>query len=133
MAYADMENLRKQYEREHTLAIKYRATGFVENLMPVLDGFHVALQLKVDDPKIKNFLVGFEYIYKQLVSALEEEGVAKLEPLIDAKFDESYMHALEAQEADGEPNRVIKVLTCGYKLKDRVIRPATVIVSKKEK
>lgn len=132
MAYADMDNLRKKYEKEHSDVLKYRAMGFIENLMPVLDGFHAALQLEVDDQKVKNFLVGFEYIYKQFLNALEEEGVSKLEPLIDTPFNESYMHAIEVQEVEGEPNRVIKVLSCGYKLKDRVIRPASVIVSKKK-
>lgn len=132
MAYADTQNTKKLLEKEHSEIIKYRAAGFVENLMPALDSFHCALQIKVDDPKMKNFLVGFEYIYKNLLSVLENEGVTKLEPELHAKFDASYMHALDSEESDLEPNLVLKVLSAGYKLKDRVIKPAMVIVSRKK-
>ncbi|MCH5171688.1 MAG: nucleotide exchange factor GrpE [Erysipelotrichales bacterium] len=131
MAYANLQNEKKMYEKEHLDMIKYRAAGFVEDLMPALDAFHVALQIKPDDQKMQNFLTGFEYIYKNILSVLENEGVTKLEPGLHAKFDSSYMHALDSEESDEEPNTVIKVLSVGYKLKDRIIRPAMVIVARK--
>lgn len=132
MAYADLQNEKKMYEKEHLDMIKYRAAGFVEDLMPALDSFHYALQIKPEDQKMQNFLTGFEYIYKNLLGVLENEGVTKLEPELHAKFDSSYMHALDSEESDAEPNSVIKVLSCGYKLKDRIIRPAMVIVARKK-
>lgn len=131
MAYADMENLRKQYEKEFANTIKYRASGFVDALMPVLDGFYHALRIEVDDEKVKNFLVGFQYIYAQLQTVLEQEGVTKLEPVVGDAYDINSMHALEAEESEEvAPNQVLKVLSCGYRLKDRLIRPAMVIVAK---
>ncbi len=132
MAYADLQNEKKMYEKEHQEMVKYRAAGFVEDLMPALDAFHVALQIKPDDQKMQNFLTGFEYIYKNILTVLENEGVAKLEPSLHAKFDASYMHALDSEESEEEPNTVIKVLSVGYKLKDRIIRPAMVIVARKK-
>ena len=89
MAYADTQNTKKLYDKEHAEMIKYRAAGFIENLMPALDSFHCALQIKPDDAKMQNFLTGFEYIYKNLISALESEGVLKLEPKVNDKFDAS--------------------------------------------
>ena len=75
-AYADMQNLRKQVEKEHREAIRYRAVGFIENLLPILDGFHMALQAEVKSEEMKNFLIGFEFIYRNLLSVLENEGYA---------------------------------------------------------
>lgn len=132
MAYADTQNTKKLYEKEHMDLVKYRAAGFVENLMPALDSFHCALQIKVDDPKMQNFLTGFEYIYKNLLGALESEGVTKLEPKVNDKFDASFMHAIDSEESEQEPNTIVKVLSVGYKLKDRIIRPAMVIVARKK-
>ena len=132
MAYADTQNTKKLYDKEHAEMIKYRAAGFIENLMPALDSFHCALQIKPEDTKMQNFLTGFEYIYKNIISALESEGVMKLEPKINDKFDASYMHALSSEESEQEPNTIVKVLSAGYKLKDRVIRPAMVVVARKK-
>lgn len=132
MAYADTQNLKKIYEKEHADSIKYRASGFIENLMPALDSFHYALQMKTDDQKMQNFLTGFEYVYKNILSVLENEGVSKLEPSVGCKFDATYMHAIDSEESDLQPNSVVKILSAGYKLKDRIIRPAMVIVARKK-
>ena len=81
-AYADMQNLRKQVEKDHREAIKYRAEGFIDNLLPILDGFHMALQVEATSQEMKNFLVGFEFIYRNLVSVLENEGVSEIAPKV---------------------------------------------------
>ena len=128
-AYADMENLRKSIEKDHREAIKYRTEGFISDLLPVLDGFHLALQNEPTSVEMKNFLVGFEYIYKNLVSILENEGVTEITPKVNDKFDPNFMHALEAKFDEGEPNRVLKVLTKGYKLHEHLVRPAVVVIS----
>ena len=129
-AYADMENLRKDIEKDHKNALKYRAEGFIDELLPILDGFHMALQKEPEDPILKNYLVGFQYIYKNLVSVLESEGVTEFAPKQGEKFNPSYMQALEAVDSDQEPNTVIKVMTNGYKLHEHLVRPAIVIVAK---
>lgn len=131
LAYADTENLHKQYEKEHQQFIKYRAMGFVDRLLPILDGFHMALSNEVTDPTLKNYLMGFQYIYKMMVDALEQEGVTEINPQIGGKFDENTMEAFDTEESDGEENVVLKVFQKGYCLKDRIVRHARVIVSKK--
>ena len=130
-AYADTQNLRKALEKDHREAVKYRAEGFLEKLLPVVDAFNMALQTKPADPQIKNYLTGFEFIYNNLTSAIESEGAKEIKPSIGEKFDESTMHAVDVEIKDGEENLITKVYSVGMKLHDRIIRPAMVIVSKK--
>jgi len=124
-----MQNLRKAIEKDHHEAIKYRAEGFIENLLPILDGFHMALQAEVKSPEMKNFLIGFEFIYRNMVTVLENEGVTEVTPKIDDPFDPSYMQAIETKVVEGKPNRVLEVKVKAYKLHDHLIRPAIVVVS----
>ena len=128
-AYADTQNLRKSLAKDHQEAMKYRAEGFIDELLPVLDSFQIVLSNEPEDPSLKNYLIGFQFIYKNLVAALENEGVSEISPNIGDKFDASVMNAVELQESEGEENRVLKVVTKGYKLHDRLIRPVNVIVS----
>ena len=128
-AYADTQNLRKSLAKDHQEAMKYRAEGFIDELLPVLDSFHVVLSNEPEDPSLKNYLIGFQFIYKNLVAALESEGVSELSPNVGDKFDASIMNAVEMQESDQEEGKILKVVTKGYKLHDRLIRPVNVIVS----
>ncbi len=132
-AYADMQNLRKNVEKDHREAIKYRAEGFVDNLLPILDGFHLALSVETKSEEMKNFLVGFQFIYRNLVSVLEQEGVSEITPKVGDKFDPTVMQALETKFDEGEPNRVLQVNLKGYKLHEHLIRPAIVVVSTDKK
>ncbi len=132
-AYADTKNLRSQLEKDHMQAIKYRAEGFIDELLPVLDSFYAVLKNEPSDPNLKNYLIGFQYIYKNMVSALENEGVKEITPNIGDKFSPETMNAVETREDEGEENRVLEVQFKGYKLHDRLIRPASVVVSIKHK
>ena len=130
MAYADTENLKKQYDKEHHQIVKYRSMGFIEKLLPILDGFHMALANEVTDPTLKNYLTGFQYIYKMMVDALESEGVTEISPKVGDKFDETIMDAVDTEESEGEENLVLRVYQKGYRLHDRMVRHARVVVSK---
>ena len=132
-AYADTQNLRKSLEKDHQNAMKYRAEGFIDNLLPILDSFHVVLSKEPEDPNLRNYLVGFQFIYRNLVSVLENEGVNEIAPKVGDKFNASTMNAVEVEESDGEEGLITKVITNGYKLHEHLIRPAMVIVSIKEK
>lgn len=132
-AYADMKNLRDSIEKDHREIIKYRAAGFVENLLPILDGFHMALSCETTSQEMKNFLIGFEFIYRNMVSVLENEGVSEVSPKVGDGFDPKFMSALETKFDEGEPNRILEVKAKGYKLHDRLIRPAIVVVSTDKK
>lgn len=132
-AYADTKNLRSQLEKDHLAAMKYRAEGFIEELLPVLDSFYAVLKNEPTNPDLKNYLIGFQYIYRNMVSALENEGVKEISPNIGDKFSPDTMNAVETKESEGEENVVLDVHVKGYKLHDRLIRPANVTVSVKHK
>ena len=92
----------------------------------------MALGNEPTDPALKNYLTGFQFIYKNLVSVLENEGVVEIVPEIDKDFNPATMQAVDSVEAE-EAGKVTKVYGKGYKLRDRLIRPAMVQVSVKKK
>lgn len=129
-AYADMDNLRKKMDKDHQVMCKYRGQGFLEALLPVFDNFYYCFKFKPEDPTLAAYCKGFEMIYNQMVQALESEGVKEIVPELNKKFDPSIMQAVDVEEGE-EDNLVTKVMNKGYMLKDRLIRPAMVVVSKK--
>lgn len=130
-AYADLDNTRKSLQRDHEQMIKYRAQGFIEELLQPLDSLDMALRQEPKDPVIKNYLQGFRMIYSQFEKVLDNEQVVIIDPKKGEAFDENKMHAI--QTTDGEQdNLVASVYVKGYILKDRLIRPAMVVVTKKK-
>ena len=129
-AYADTQNLRKSLVKEHSDVIKYRAMGFIEDLLPVLDSFHMALASEPTSQELKNYLVGFQFVYRNLVQVLENEGVKEISPNVGDKFDDKTMNGVDITIQEGEENLVTKVYAKGYELHGRLIRPAQVSVSK---
>ena len=130
-AYADTQNLRRSLEEESRTAIRYRAEGFLSNLLPALDGFHMALDAPAQSDEVRNYLVGFQYIYNQIQKTLEDEGVKEVSPKVGDDYDLNEMHAVDVKETDEcAPGKVLQVYAKGYRLHDRLIRPAMVLVSK---
>lgn len=130
-AYANLDNTRKALNRDHEEFIKYRSIGFIEKMLPALDSFEMAFKTEPENPKIKNYQIGFKMIHKQLNKALEEEGVSLIEPAIGDEFDHNSMSAMSTCPGE-EDNKVAALYLKGYRLKDRLVRPATVVVSKCE-
>ena len=120
--------LRNSIEKDYHNALKYRAEGFIDKLIPILDSFYVVLKNEPDDPKLKNYLIGFSFLYKNLVSALEEEGVTEILPKEGDKFDSNVMEVIETVKGE-TANIITEVKRKGYKLHDRLIRPAGVVVT----
>ncbi len=127
-AYADTKNLRSNLEKDYRESLKYRAEGFIEGLLPILDSFHSVLANEPTDPALKNYLIGFQYVYRNMVSVLENEGVSEIAPKEGDKFDAKTMNAVDTVEGEKE-NVITKVHSNGYKLHDRLIRPANVTVT----
>lgn len=128
---ADCDNLRKSYEKDHQLMVKYRGQPFVEKLLPTLDSFYLVLKVTPEDPMLKNYLVGFQMIYNGMIQALQEEGVEQLMPPLGAVFDHNTMQAIDVKEGE-EDDIVVDISKPGYMLRDRLVRPAMVVVSKKK-
>jgi molecular chaperone GrpE len=126
-AQAEFENARRRSAKEQQEYRDFALTDAVKTLLPVMDSFERALQVKSDSNEFRN---GIELIYKQLQDALAKLGVrpilAKGEP-----FDPQYHEAIEMVETSDAPDHhVIEELQRGYKLKDRLLRPAMVKVAK---
>jgi len=126
---ADFENYRKRALREREDAVRYANAAFLERLIPVVDNFEFGLQAARAEGS-QAVLIGFEMVAKQLQDFLSSSGVE----VIDAEgkpFDPNLHEALGAEESDALPEgQVVRQLRKGYKLKDRLIRPANVFVSK---
>jgi molecular chaperone GrpE len=126
-AQAEFENARRRTVKEQQDFRDYAAADAIKPLLPVLDSFERALQVNSD---AADFRSGVELIYKQLLSALAKVSVqpiaAKGEP-----FDPHYHEAIEMVETSDAPDhQVIEELQRGYKIKDRLLRPAMVKVAK---
>ena len=102
------------------------------DLRAVADTLDRALAAPVDDPAVKNFVVGMEMTQKSLLSAFENNGLKKIDPPKGKKFDPHQHQAMMEQPApDVAAGGVIQVLQPGYELLGRLIRPAMVVVAAK--
>lgn len=127
---ADMDNAKKQNAKDQQYYMKYRAVPFIEKLLPSLDIFGAVLRNEVDDPVLKNYLIGFQYVYGHIIEALKSEGLVEIEVKKGEPFDENTMHALEAiYDESVAPNTVLEVRNNTFMFHDRLIRPAQVNVS----
>jgi len=130
---ADAENFKKRINEERIRERKYGGQRIFEKMITVLDVFEQALNVEVEDQKLKNFLTGFIMINKQLKEILADEGVKKIEAL-NTPFDPLYHHAMEVSyDKEKDENIVLEVYQNGYTYKDRVLRPALVKVNKRNK
>ena len=103
----------------------------MEKLLPTLDSFYLVLKITPEDQMLKNYLIGFQMIYNGMLQALQDEGVEQVFPKIGEEFDANYMQAIDVVEGE-EDDKITDVSKPGYKLRDRLIRPAMVVVSKKK-
>ena len=126
---ADSINYRKRKDDEVVKMLTYANEDLVMEIIPSIDSFERAINVKTEDEAIIKYLEGFKMIYGNLISVLTKFDVKA----IDGKnkpFDPTYHQAVLTEHVDGvEPGMVLDVLQKGYLLKDKVIRPAMVKVS----
>jgi len=129
-AQADLDNYRKRMVREKEESIRYANASLLERLLPVLDSFELGLQAARQAPEAAAIVQGFSMVEKQLLDFLRENGVDPVEAT-GLDFDPN-LHEAVSQQHHGEiaEGRVIHQIRKGYKLRDRLLRPSTVIVSK---
>ena len=126
---ADFENYKKRAARERTEASKYATESLLQKLIPVLDNFEAALSA-ADAASGDALQTGVNMIYQQLKSALKEAGLQEVDAT-NQKFDPTMHEALSQAESSEVPEgHVLQQLRKGYKLHDRLIRPASVVVAK---
>ncbi|MEO7318159.1 MAG: nucleotide exchange factor GrpE [Chthoniobacteraceae bacterium] len=127
---ADFENFRKRAAREKEDASKYANAGFLEKLLPILDNFELGLNAARNDANDSAIFKGMDMVSKQLHDFLTGVGV-EIVKAEGETFDPN-LHEAVAQEASADvPEGVIvRQLRKGYKLRDRLLRPAMVMDSK---
>jgi molecular chaperone GrpE len=133
-ALAETENVRRRFQREQEDLRKYAIAGFAKDLLSSVDNLHRALdampEAEVDDPRTRSLLDGVAATERELLAALERNGLTRIDPKGE-RFDHNLHQAIfEAAREGVAPGTVIEVLQPGYLLHDRLLRPAMVGVAK---
>ena len=124
---ADFDNYRKRVAREHAELTTRANERLVNELLPVLDDLERALEAAAEHEEAK-LEEGVKLVHRSLASLLERQGLKEIET--EGAFDPHVHEALLAQPAEGaEEGSVLQVLQKGYRLGDKVLRPARVIVA----
>lgn len=126
-AQADFDNFRRRSRQEKEEFAAYANTKIIEELLPVLDIFNMALKSSADTDT-KMLLQGIEMVHRQFIGVLEKEGLQPIDA-IGQTFDPNVHEAVMNIESDQPANTVVEELRKGYRLKEKVIRPAMVKVS----
>jgi len=130
---ADFENYKKRATRERQEAVKFANEGIIGTLLPIMDNFEMALAAMAGakDPAVQSLQSGVSMIYQQLKKALADAGLEEVDAA-NQRFDPNVHEAVSQQETAEVPEgNVVQQLRKGYKLRDRLLRPASVVVAKK--
>ena len=123
---AEMDNLRKRTAREREEAVRYANARLLEELLPVIDNFEMGMQAAAQD-KSSMIYIGMDMVRRQLDDFLTGQGVTEIPT--DIPFDPNIHDAVSQEEAEGGEGRIIRVSRRGFMLRDRLLRPASVVVS----
>ena len=130
---ADLDNFKKRAARERTEAVQFANAGLIQKLLPVMDSFEMAMAAaqNAGDEKSSSLQTGIAMVQSQLRNALMEAGVEEIDAA-GKPFDPALHEAVSQQEtADVPEGRVVQQIRKGYKLRERLLRPAAVVVAKK--
>jgi len=130
---ADFENFKKRAAREKTETAQYASFSLLQKLLPILDNFEMALAAAqtAQGDKLASFQSGVVMIQQQLKNALVETGLEEIDAA-GKPFDPNFHEAISQMESAGTAEgHVLQQLRKGYKFRDRLLRPATVIIAKK--
>lgn len=133
-AMAETENVRRRADRDKADASSYAVTGFARDMLDVADNLKRALDSAPEDvaEDMKVLVEGVDMTQRNLLNTLEKHGIKEVNPEMGEKFDHNLHQAMfEVPVPDGEKGGcVMQVVSSGYVIKDRLLRPAMVGVSK---
>jgi molecular chaperone GrpE len=130
---ADFDNFKKRAARERTEAVQFANVSLIQKLLPVLDSFEMALAAaqNAKDEKSASLQAGIVMVQSQLKNILAETGLEEIDAT-GKPFDPAQHEAVSQQETAEVPEgQVIQQVRKGYKIRERLLRPASVIVAKK--
>jgi len=128
---ADFENFKKRAAKEREETRKFAAESLMQKLVPVLDSFDMALAAANTSTTLESLKTGIAMVHSQLKGALAEAGLEEIDATGQA-FDPRWHEAISHQDSAEVPEgQVIQQLRKGYKLRERLLRPALVVVARK--
>ena len=137
-AYAELENQRRRYEKEKEEAFEYGGFAFAKEALNLLDNLERSkLTLQQDDElknssALKKLIDHIDVINKDMISIFNKNNIKSIEA-VDKKLDPNLHQAMmEIEEADKEPGTIVQEIQKGFMMKDRLLRPSLVAVSKKK-
>jgi len=129
-ARAELANYKKRVERERAEAYQNAAGAVLTRLLPALDDFERAMKDAPDEPAVRQWVEGLSLIQRKLLALVENQGVTRIEAE-GAQFDPNWHEAITHDESENHSEgQVIEVVRQGYRMGDRVLRPALVRVAK---
>jgi molecular chaperone GrpE len=128
---ADLENYRKRAAREKEDAVKFANSSFLERLVPILDNFELGLSAAKNEKAAAAIVAGLDMVSRQLSDFLLASGVEPVNGDPGTPFDPNVHEAIGQEEnAEIPEGAIVRQLRKGFKLRERLLRPATVVVSK---
>ena len=133
---AEIDNLTKRFDKEREDTFKYAVTEFANEIILVADNFvrvieSISLINKDDKHKVKPLIEGVDLIFKDFLKTLEKFEIKQIDCL-GKKFDPNFHQAISEEINNSkETGEIIKVIQIGYLIKDRLLRPASVVIAKK--
>ncbi|CAG7589891.1 MAG: nucleotide exchange factor GrpE [Candidatus Midichloria sp.] len=135
-AKAENENVRKRAAKELEDAHKYSISNFAKDLIEVLENLHRATEniqgmKMIENEQVKSCIEGVLITQKILSTVFEKHGITRIYPL-NEQFDHNNHEAInQVEDGEREPNTIVQVIRAGYRIKDRLLQPAMVAVSRK--
>ena len=127
---AEFDNYKKRNAKEYENIRKYAAENIIKELIPIVDNFERAIESATESKDFNSFIEGVKLILNQMLNLLDKEGVTRIKAVgevFDPNIHEAVMHIASDEYPE---NVIIQELQKGYILRDRVVRPAMVSVSK---
>jgi molecular chaperone GrpE len=129
-AKAEVENIKKRSEKEISNAYKFSTEGIFLDLIPIFESLDIAITQASETTNIDNLIEGNKLLKSMFDTFLEKNSLEVINP-VDQKFDPNLHQAIKTAKDDSKENNFVsEVLQKGYKLVDRVIKPALVVVIK---
>lgn len=127
---AEIQNIQARHKKDQAALVKYDGQQLAHDILPALDNLERALSTPIEGEQAESFKKGIEMVQKHLMEALSNNGVTEIKAEGE-KFDPNIHQAVQTVPAESEDQKdhVAKVLQKGYQLKDRVLRPAMVMVA----
>ena len=128
---AEYDNYRKRMGKEREECIRYANQRLMEELLPVIDNFEMGMQATSADTSSMIY-IGMSMVQKQLDSFLADQGVSPIDAEPGTAFDHNLHEAIQRETSDQPEGTILRVIRKGYRIKDRLLRPANVVVAHNE-